>query len=104
MTNLGASEHKRMRGLVAPSLSPESLKAMTPQIYAAAEDVRHPMLETMRLITKYIRIGSQSCRTINFGKRWNTDFQRHGSDRQDDVRNIAHYPYFNPLKALLVLT
>lgn len=34
----GASEHKRMRGLVGPSLSPENIKAMTPHIYAAAED------------------------------------------------------------------
>ncbi|KAJ6489643.1 cytochrome P450 [Mycena vitilis] len=43
----GASEHKRMRGLVAPSLSPESIKAMTPQIYAAAEDVRNHAEQTI---------------------------------------------------------
>ncbi|KAF5370377.1 hypothetical protein D9758_006897 [Tetrapyrgos nigripes] len=36
----GASEHRRMRGLVAPSLTPENIKAMSPQIYAAAEDAR----------------------------------------------------------------
>ncbi|KAJ7223153.1 cytochrome P450 [Mycena pura] len=37
----GASEHKRMRALVAPALSPESIRAMAPQIYAAAEDARN---------------------------------------------------------------
>ncbi|KAK7461272.1 hypothetical protein VKT23_008448 [Stygiomarasmius scandens] len=36
----GAREHRRMRGLVAPSLTPENIKAMSPQIYAAAEDAR----------------------------------------------------------------
>lgn len=35
----GESEHKRMRALVGPSLSPEALRAGTPDVYIAAETV-----------------------------------------------------------------
>lgn len=35
----GESEHKRMRALIAPSLSPEALRAGTPDVYIAAETV-----------------------------------------------------------------
>ncbi|KAH0830185.1 cytochrome P450 [Lanmaoa asiatica] len=35
----GESEHRRMRALVAPSLSPEALRAGTPDVYIAAENL-----------------------------------------------------------------
>ncbi|KAH0830184.1 cytochrome P450 [Lanmaoa asiatica] len=35
----GESEHKRMRALVAPPLSPEALRAGTPNVYVAAENL-----------------------------------------------------------------
>ena len=66
-TSEGASEHKRMRALVAPALSPESIRAMAPQIHAAAEDVRNHVFKTGLIFNESVQARNQAEQEISAG-------------------------------------